>query len=89
MTIVNEQFIIGNITHEQHKTYFYTPPADKQPEQPMSQQLPVEAVNPAAAATSSMTAGPSTAIIPGLTEQQTLMLHEFSAQSRLNHEWSK
>ena len=88
MTIVNEQFIIGNITHEQHKTYFYTPPADKQSEQPMSQQVLVEAVNPAAA-TSSMAAGPSAAIIPGLTEQQTLMLQEFSAQSRLNHEWSK
>ncbi len=35
---------------------------------------------------------PQTSLGPqfqGLTEQQILMLQQFSVQSRLNHEWSK
>lgn len=80
MSIVNEQFIMSHITNEQYKTYFYTPPnsnPEEKAEQTMN-QMPNE------------TFGASNPVLPpGLNEQQALMLKEFSAQSRLNHEWSK
>ena len=81
MTIVNEQFTIANVTHEQYKTYFDN----------SQQQITVDTTQSNTNATSTTTTinSDSANVLPGLTEQQTQMIKEFSVNSKLNLEWSK
>ena len=82
MTIVNEQFIISNISREQFNLFYSErPPAQtantiqNQPESTtLTTNIPTQAIPTELA---------------GLSEQQILMAKEFSAKSRLNLEWSK
>ena len=81
MTIVNEQFIMSNVSQDQHKTYY-------------SQRPPAQPANNIENKTESTSLAiiPNNVIPPelvGLNEQQVLMVQEFSAKSRLNLEWSK
>ena len=81
MSIINEQFIMTNVTSEQYKSYFYElPPAlsngattniNIQPSQSIITNVPIE---------------PSQS---NSIQQQELMIREFSAKSNLNIEWSK
>lgn len=90
MTIVNEQFTISHLTNEQHKAYYYIPPEQRVHENPMRETLaptPPQDI-PKASAIQQSAAG-SLSQYPELTEQQKLMLEQFSTQSRLNFEWSK
>ena len=85
MTIINEQFIISTLTTEQHTLYFSAPPEDK-----TTSSMSSTDITPAATTANPSTSQPLAAPqFQGLTEQQSLMLQQFSAQSRLNHEWSK
>lgn len=98
MTIINEQFTISHITNSQHKAYYYVPPEERSenkmgdsPPKPMaatSASVPVQPV-PIQPVVQPMTAAPIVPQFPDLNVQQNLMLREFSAQSKLNFEWSK
>ena len=79
MTIVNEQFIISNVSHEQFKTYFS--------EKPTASSTVSQSESTALASIVQNKEMPHELV--GLSEQQVLMVQEFSAKSRLNLEWSK
>ena len=81
MTIVNEQFIISNISHDQYKTYF----AEKMSAQATNTQLEISSASNINVAQNKIVPPELT----GLNEQKALMIQEFSAQSRLNFEWSR
>jgi len=78
MTIVNEQFTISNITNEQFKTYYDTAP----------QAIAVETTQTTTTTPVNNVISEPT-LLPGLNEQQTQMIKQFSINSRLNLEWSK
>jgi hypothetical protein len=82
MTIVNEQFIISNVSHEQFKTYFSEKPTAQIPSSTVSQPE-------STALAPSVQNKEIPPELVGLNEQQVLMVQEFSAKSRLNLEWSK
>ena len=84
MTIVNEQYVISNLTPEQYKLYYNVatnPPAEPQ----QQQQVNAENVNGNQAHVQNVVVAAPT----DPAEQQALMIKEFSNQSKLNFEWSK
>lgn len=85
------------------QAYYYVPPEERSenkmgdsPPKPMAtmsanvpvQPVPVQSV-PIQPVVQPMIAVPIVPQFPDLNEQQNLMLREFSAQSKLNFEWSK
>lgn len=81
MTIVNEQFTISNITHEQYKIYY-----DNVPKQ---EKISVETNQAQTTTTTVNTEAVSEPALLGLTGQQIQMVKDFSINSRLNLDWSK
>ncbi len=77
MSIINEQFVVSNVTADQYRSYFQ--------EAAMNQPLPssVEPAPVVAEASLPLASGQLT------TQQQELMIREFSAKSNLNLQWSK
>lgn len=89
MTIVNEQLTISHLTKDQHKTYYYIPPEERVQENSMKDTLaPTPAEELRKTNATQLPAG-DLSQFPELTEQQKIMLEQFSTQSRLNFEWSK
>ena len=86
MTIVNEQFIISNVSQAQYKSYFAETPAPSTSAASGIQDSAITQPENALNAPAIQNIPPE---LVGLNEQQVLMIREFSAQSRLNLEWSK
>jgi hypothetical protein len=92
MSIINEQFVMTNVTSEQYKSYFYEPP-------PALSNVNVGVSGSSSSSSSSsqhstnfqssssMSSNPPTQ--NSSIEQHELMIREFSAKSNLNIEWSK
>lgn len=73
MSIINEQFMISNVTSEQYKSYF----------------CQTEATTSSGSSNPSATTQIPASLSSQLTPQQELMIQEFSSKSNLNSEWSK
>lgn len=85
MTIVNEQFIMCNVSDYQYRTYF----AQKQSAQTMTSQSETASSSSLNSNVDVISSKPVAPELVGLNEQQVLMVQEFSVKSRLNFEWSK
>jgi hypothetical protein len=79
--IVNEQLILSNITIEQYKLYYEQRVKEALSQRTETQQTPN--------ATTSAAIKENLEFLQNLTEQQCLMVKEFSAKSGLTIEWSR
>ena len=81
MSIINEQFVMTNVTSEQYKSYFYELP-------PALSNGVITNTNTVQPSQSTITNVPTDQPVQSI-QQQELMIREFSAKSNLNIEWSK
>jgi hypothetical protein len=84
MKIVNEQFVLSNVTDEQYKLYF------QEKLKTENEKNTLESRNKNSSTNSNGVCNASdNPTLAGLTEQQVQMLNQFSVDSRLNLEWCK